>query len=61
MRSTLGEHHPVLLCEVHHCNAQYVELMTSLGYETVNLDADVPVEQAAATHTPARPRTALAA
>lgn len=62
MRSTLGEHHPVLLCEVHDCNAEYVELMTGLGYETVNLDADVPVEQGGRNaHTLARPRAALAA
>jgi FkbM family methyltransferase len=59
MRETLAEHHPVLLCEVHDCNAEYVELMRSLDYETVNLDADVPVEEGGRNaHTLARPRSA---
>jgi FkbM family methyltransferase len=56
MRHTLAEHRPVLLCEVHDCNVPYVELMTSLGYETVNLDEDVPVERGHRNaHTLARP------
>jgi hypothetical protein len=42
---------------VHDCNAPYVELMRDLGYETVNLDEDVPVEVAHRNaHTLARPR-----
>jgi FkbM family methyltransferase len=59
MRQTLGEHKPVLLCEVHDCNAEYVELMGSLGYETINLDEPVPVEYGHRNaHTLARPRPA---
>jgi len=62
MRRTLAEHHPVLLCEVHDLYAEYVELMSSLAYETVNLDADVPGEEGGRNaHTLARPRTAVAA
>ena len=57
MRDTLAELKPVLLCEVHDCNAAYVELMNGLGYETVNLDEDVPVEHGGRNaHTLARPR-----
>ncbi|HTR90061.1 MAG TPA: FkbM family methyltransferase [Solirubrobacteraceae bacterium] len=57
MRHTIAEHRPVLLCEVHDCNVAYVELMRSLGYETVNLDeAGVPVELGHRNaHTLARP------
>ena len=62
MRRTLAEHHPVLLCEVHDLYAEYVGLMSSLAYETVNLDADVPGEEGGRNaHTLARPRTAVAA
>jgi len=62
MRRTLAEHHPVLLCEVHDLFAEYVELMSTLAYETVNLDADVPGEEGGRNaHTLARPRSAMAA
>jgi FkbM family methyltransferase len=61
MRHTLGEHRPVLLCEVHDCNAEYVELMGSLGYATINLDEEVPVEFGHRNaHTLARPQPAAA-
>lgn len=62
MRELLRSHGPVLLCEVHDCNADYVKLMDGLGYETVNLDeADVPVERGHRNaHTLARPRRAAA-
>lgn len=57
MRETIAAHRPVILCEVHDCNVEYVELMASLGYEAVNLDADVPVEEGHRNaHTLARPR-----
>jgi FkbM family methyltransferase len=62
MRQTLSDHQPVILCEVHDCNVQYVELMNSLGYEPINLDEDVPVERGGRNaHTLARPKTPLAA
>jgi FkbM family methyltransferase len=63
MRGTLAEHRPVILCEVHDCNAEYVELMNGLGYETVNLDEDgVPVELGHRNaHTLARPRATASA
>ena len=62
MRHTLAEHQPVILCEVHDCNVEYVELMNSLGYEPINLDEDVPVERGGRNaHTLARPKTPLAA
>ena len=62
MRDTLAELKPVLLCEVHDCNADYVELMNALGYETVNLDEDVPVERGGRNaHTLARPRAGAGA
>lgn len=58
MRDTLVEHHPVVLCEVHDCNAEYAALMRSLGYEVTNLDEDVPVEHGHRNaHTLARPLT----
>jgi FkbM family methyltransferase len=57
MRDTLAQLRPVLLCEVHDCNVPYVQLMNELGYETVNLDEDVPVERGGRNaHTLARPR-----
>jgi FkbM family methyltransferase len=57
MRETLAAHRPVLLCEVHDCNSEYVALVDALGYVPVNLDADVPIEQGNRnTHTLARPR-----
>lgn len=60
MRRTLAAHRPVVLCEIHDCNAEYVELMHSLGYEPVNLDADVPVELGGRNaHTLARPAAAV--
>ena len=40
MRDTLATHRPVILCEVHDCNAAYQELITSLGYEPLNLDEE---------------------
>jgi FkbM family methyltransferase len=57
MRRTIAEHRPVILCEIHDCNVPYVELMRSLGYETVNLDEQgVPVERGHRNaHTLARP------
>jgi FkbM family methyltransferase len=62
MRRTFGEHQPVLLCEVHDCNAEYVELMRGLGYETTNLDEDVPVELGHRNaHTLARPQARVSA
>jgi FkbM family methyltransferase len=61
MRQTLSQHRPVVLCEVHDCNVQYVELMNSLGYDPINLDEDIPVEQGGRNaHTLARPKTPLA-
>jgi FkbM family methyltransferase len=57
MRDLLASHKPVLLCEVHDCNVEYVQLMNELGYETVNLDEDIPVERGHRNaHTLARPR-----
>jgi hypothetical protein len=62
MRRTIAEHRPVILCEVHDCNADYVALMNGLGYETVNLDEDVPVELGHRNaHTLARPRAGVSA
>jgi len=62
MRHTLAEHRPVILCEIHDCNAEYVELVNSLGYEPVNLDADIPVEHGGRNaHTLARPKQPLRA
>jgi FkbM family methyltransferase len=62
MRHTLAEHQPVILCEIHDCNAPYVELVNSLGYEPINLDADVPVELGGRNaHTLARPKQPLRA
>jgi 2-methylisocitrate lyase-like PEP mutase family enzyme len=57
MRRTIAEHRPVILCEVHDCNADYAKLMRELGYETLNLDeAGVPVERGHRNaHTLARP------
>jgi FkbM family methyltransferase len=56
MQATLAAHHPVILCEVHDCNAEYVELMNGLGYGPINLDEDVPVERGGRNaHTLARP------
>ncbi len=57
MRETLAEHRPVLLCEIHDTNSEYVALVEELGYEPVNLDADVPVAEGGRNaHTLARPR-----
>jgi FkbM family methyltransferase len=62
MQRTLGEHRPVILCEVHDSNARYVELMRSLGYEVTNLDEDVPVEHGHRNvHTLARAQSLAAA
>ncbi len=59
MRETIARRRPVILCEIHDCNAEYVELMEGLAYEPVNLDADVPVEHGHRNaHTLARPRAA---
>jgi FkbM family methyltransferase len=61
MRATLERHRPVLLCEVHDRHVPYVELMQSFGYETINLDEDVPVEHGHRNaHTLARPRASRA-
>jgi FkbM family methyltransferase len=61
-RQMLGERRPVILCEVHDCNAAYVELMGSLGYDAINLDEDVPVENGHRNaHTLARPRASVSA
>jgi FkbM family methyltransferase len=62
MRRTLAAHRPVILCEVHDCNADYVALMNGLGYETINLDEDIPVELGHRNaHTLARPRASVSA
>ena len=62
MRETLAAHRPSILCEVHDCNAQYVELMNELGYHPINLDdGDVPVELGHRNaHTLAHPTLAQA-
>jgi len=62
MRRTIAEYRPVILCEVHDCNVAYAELMSSLGYETVNLDEEgVPVERGHRNaHTLAKPIAAAA-
>jgi FkbM family methyltransferase len=60
MRETLAAHRPVILCEVHDCNSEYVELMQELGYEPVNLDEDVPVALGGRNaHTLARARAGV--
>jgi len=56
MRNTLATSRPTILCEVHDCREEYVALMNALGYEPINLDADVPVELGHRNaHTLARP------
>jgi len=56
MRGMLERHRPVILCEVHDSNAAYAELMGSLGYAPLNLDGELPVQDAGRNaHTIARP------
>jgi FkbM family methyltransferase len=58
MRSTLAEHRPVVLCEIHDCKLEYAELMDNLDYHPMSLDADVPIEQVGRNaHTLARAKS----
>lgn len=57
MRTTLREIRPLVVCEMHDRNRDYVALMSSIEYDVINLDEDVPVEEGHRNaHTLARPR-----
>ena len=46
MRTTLEQHRPVVICEMHGKNEAFCALLESLGYRVVNLDGPEPVAQA---------------
>lgn len=55
MRETLRRDSPILICEMHGKNAQYVATLDALGYETICLDGPEPVVDADSNaHTYAR-------
>lgn len=45
-RKTLAAHRPVVICEMHGKNAEYVALMTELGYRVATLEGDPDVAHA---------------
>jgi hypothetical protein len=65
MRRTLERHRPVLICELHETNPEFVAAMRRHGYVVENLDRAVPVAADGPTHAlaltlaPDRIRSAL--
>jgi len=55
MRETIRSHEPVIICELHATNVEFVERMDELGYRTQNLDGSQPVGEAGAVHALALP------
>jgi hypothetical protein len=45
MRTTIANHRPTILCEVHDCNVALASFMSEIDYDLVNLDQDLPVEE----------------
>lgn len=56
MAETVRLSSPVIICELHDTNAEFVARMRELGYVTQNLDGAEPVARAGAVHALARPR-----
>jgi FkbM family methyltransferase len=57
MRTTIEQHRPAIVCELHDTAAAFVETMDALGYETSNLDAKQSLLDApASVHALATPR-----
>jgi FkbM family methyltransferase len=45
MAETIRHHSPVIVCEMHGRNAEFVRRMESLGYDVTNLERPVPVAE----------------
>jgi FkbM family methyltransferase len=49
MRSTIAEHQPAIICELHDTHREFLALVKDLGYRAINLTGAVPVDQAGAS------------
>jgi hypothetical protein len=47
MATTLAEHRPAIICELHDTHREFVEHMRGAGYRVVNLEGPGPVEDEA--------------
>jgi FkbM family methyltransferase len=47
MATTLAEHRPAIICELHDTHREFVEHMRGAGYRVVNLEGPAPVEDEA--------------
>lgn len=45
MQETLAKHRPVLICELHDTQPEFVAAMVRQGYRVSNLDGPIPVQQ----------------
>jgi FkbM family methyltransferase len=45
MRRALSEHRPVVVCELHDTQREFVAAMKALGYRVINLDGAPPIDQ----------------
>ena len=50
MAETIREHSPVVLCELHGSNAEFLARVEAMGYVAQNLDGPEPLAEAGAVH-----------
>jgi FkbM family methyltransferase len=55
MRETIATCAPVIICELHATNAEFLAAIGELGYEAFNLDGPEPIAEAGAVHVLAAP------
>ncbi len=61
MRHALESASPIVICELHETNTEFVDAMTEYGYAIGNLDRPIPVADDGPTHAFAVPRRRLQA
>lgn len=45
-RTTIAEHRPAIICELHDTHREFLAMVEELGYRAINLTSAVPIEQA---------------
>lgn len=49
MRTTIAEHQPAIICELHDTHREFLAVIRDLGYRAINLSGAEPLEQAGAS------------
>jgi hypothetical protein len=45
MRTTIADHQPAIICELHDTNREFVNAVEALGYRVINLDGPGPLDE----------------